>query len=248
MINKQQNKPNHAFILAAGKGTRLRPYTDTMPKPMVPINGRPILAYALEKLKNSGVKNITINTNYLGDRIKIYTDDINELNITLSPETTHLETGGGVAYALHTMENKPFYLINGDALWTDGKDLSALDRLAKTWNPQDMDMVLLLHPVSNMPEDQVIGDYDLDNKGRAVRSKNKTGAYMFAGIRITKPAIFEDCPEGAFSFLELMDRAEQNGKLFGLVHDGEWYHISTPEDLERVDTAFKQTSLSIKTA
>jgi MurNAc alpha-1-phosphate uridylyltransferase len=248
MTSTLQNKPNYAFILAAGKGTRLRPHTDTMPKPMVPINGRPILDYALEKLKNSNVNNITINTNYLGDRIKNYTESIHDLKITLSPETEHLETGGGVLYALDTMENQPFYLINGDALWTDGENTPTLDRLAEAWNPDIMDILLLMQPVKNMNLTQGVGDYDLKDDGKAVRSMNKTGTYMFGGIRITKPNIFDDRSQGAFSFLELMDKAEKEGKLYGLIHDGDWYHISTPEDLNQVDKAFKQTTPQAKTA
>jgi MurNAc alpha-1-phosphate uridylyltransferase len=248
MTSTTPNKPNHAFILAAGKGTRLRPYTDTMPKPMVPINGRPILDYTLEKLKNSGIENVTINTNYLGDRIKNYAEGIKGINITLSPEKEHLETGGGIANALYTMDDKPFYLINGDALWTDRNDTSALDRLAKTWNSNRMDILLLLQPVAKMNLTQGVGDYNLDMEGRAVRSLDKTGAYMFSGIRICNTDIFKECPDGAFSFLELMDKAEGGERLFGLIHDGEWHHISTPEDLEQVDTLFKQASPQAKTA
>lgn len=241
------NKPDHAFILAAGKGTRLRPYTDNMPKPMVPVNGRPILDYTLDKLKNEGVTNVTINLNYLGDRIFNYLKNRKAPTIHFSNETTLLNTGGGVKKALETMENKPFYLINGDAFWTDnGK--TALQRLADYWDPEAMDILLLLQPLDKMILTQGVGDYGLNKNGQAVRSLDKTGAYMFGGIRITKTDIFKGSPEGAFSFLQLMDKAQEQGRLYGLVHQGDWHHISTPEDLDRVNAALGAQQQDVKTA
>lgn len=241
-VSKQINKPDHAFILAAGKGTRLRPYTDDCPKPLVAINGRPILDYTLDKLQETGVSNVTINLNYLGDRIKTYLNACTEPKITFSVETEHLETGGGVKKALHTMDNKPFYLINGDALWTEGTSGSALDRLAIDWNSEKMDILLLLQPVNSMNLTHGVGDYDLTPEGQAVRSIDKSGAYMFTGIRISSSNIFEGTPNGAFSFRYLMDTAQEKGRLHGLIHDGEWHHISTPEDLERVSKAMAQNN------
>lgn len=237
-----KSMPDQAFILAAGKGTRLRPYTDTMPKPMVPIQGTPILGHTLQKLKTEEIKNVTININYLGDRIKNYTDRYDGLNITLSPEEDLLDTGGGVQNALHTLRNDPFFLINGDAFWTDHQDDTALQRLAKAWNPQEMDILLLLQPIDKMILTQGVGDYDLNKNGLAVRSLDKTGQYMFGGIRITHPAIFKDTSGDAFSFLELMDKAQEKGRLHGIVHEGDWHHISTPQDLDAVNHALSEAS------
>ena len=230
-------KPDHAFILAAGQGRRLRPYTDTIPKPMVPVNGRPILDHTLQKLTEASVSNVTINLNYLGDRIKNHLEGRQSPVIHFSDEKTLLDTGGGVKKALETMENQPFYLINGDAFWTEGSDKTALDRLADAWNPDKMDILLLLQPIENMVLTQGVGDYNLNENGQAVRALDKAGTYMFTGIRITKSNIFEATPDGAFSFLTLMDQAEKKGRLYGLMHDGDWHHISTPEDLERVNAA-----------
>lgn len=234
-----QNKPEHVFILAAGKGTRLRPHTHTMPKPMVPINGRPILDYCLEKLKIEDVKKITINTSYLGDRIKDYVAECTGLNITLSAEEELLETGGGVKKSLNTMENKDFYLINGDAIWDDPPSKSSLNILADAWNPEIMDILLLLQPVATMTLTRGIGDYNLNENNQAVRSLDQSGAYMFAGIRIVNPRVFDDSPDGAFSFLQLMDKAQEQGRLYGVPHEGMFHHISTPEDLEAVNASMK---------
>lgn len=238
-------KPEYAFILAAGKGTRLRPYTDTMPKPMVPINGRPLLAYTLDKLKEAGVKHVTINTHYLGDRIKNYVSDYTGLDITISEEDDLLDTGGGVKKALDTMHGQPFYLINGDALWSD-KNTSALERLSLNWDAKTTDILLLLQDKNEMLLTQGVGDYDLKNNQNAVRSLNKTGQYMFGGIRIVSPHIFDNAPNSAFSFLELMDKAEKNNRLKAIIHDGDWHHISTPQDLEQANAIFARHDTPLK--
>lgn len=239
--------PTHAFILAAGKGTRLRPYTDTMPKPMVPVNGTPILEHTLHKLKNDNVNNIIINTNYLGDRIKNYIDTYQALNITISEEDQLLDTGGGVKYALDQLGDQPFFMINGDAFWEEGQQ-SVFERLSQQWDPETMDILILLQPVNNMVLTQGIGDYDLDANGHAIRSKDKTGQYMFAGVRITKPELFKNKEEDVFSFLELMDEAQTKNRLYGLVHDGDWHHISTPQDLDNVNAALQTKTKEAKTA
>lgn len=229
--------PEYAFILAAGEGTRLRPYTDTMPKPMVPVNGRPLIEYTLDKLKEVGVKHVTINIFYLGDRIKKFVKEYKGLNITISEEESLLNTGGGVKNALDTMGGKPFYLINGDALWEDTKS-SALYSLASIWNNLDMDILLLLQPTKNMTLTHGVGDYNINQNNKVVRALNQDGQYMFGGIRIVNPSVFNDAADDAFSFLQLMDEAEKQNRLSAVVHDGEWHHISTPEELDRVNQAF----------
>lgn len=231
-------KPDKAFILSAGKGTRLRPYTDTMPKPMVDIAGMSIIKRTLAKLRDENVTEAIVNLHHLGDVLEEHLKDISTPRITLSKETDLLETGGGIKSALHHFGNNPFYIINGDALW-DEKGETALSRLAAAWDEKKMDILLLLQPVSNMPLTGAVGDYDMDENGKATRSKEKTGQYMFAGIRIAHPRIFDGAPDGAFSFLSLMDKAEREGKLHAIPHTGNWYHISTPEDLESVNASFK---------
>jgi len=234
-------KPDNAFILAAGKGTRLRPYTNTLPKPLVPVNGLAIIDHTIKKLLSEGIKKATINHNYLGDRIIKHFQDREDIKITLSEETEHLETGGGVKKTLHTMENKPFYLINGDSLWEnkDSKN-SSLSQLSQFWDSNKMDILLLLQPIDDMNLTQSVGDYDITPDGQAIRNKDKKGQYMFTGVRITHPHIFKGSPEGAFSFRDLMDKAEANNRLYALIHDGIWYHISTPEDLESVNQAYRK--------
>ncbi|PZQ48637.1 MAG: nucleotidyltransferase family protein [Micavibrio aeruginosavorus] len=234
------SKPQKAFILAAGKGTRLRPYTDAMPKPMVAIAGRSIIRRTIEKLSDVGVKEIVINLHHLGDVLKQHLQDISQPRLILSEEQDLLETGGGIKHALHHFGNDPFYIINGDALWEEGTGAPILERLANAWDGTAMDILQMVQPKDKMALTGFVGDYDMDNKGRLTRSKEKQGAYMFGGIRIAHPRIFKDSPDGAFSFLQLMDKAQEEKKLFGIAHNGEWYHISTPEDLHAVDADFRR--------
>lgn len=231
-------KPTKAFILAAGKGTRLRPHTDTMPKPMVDIAGTSIIRRTIAKLAEAGVTEIVVNLHHLGDVLEEHLYKINKPKIIFSREDDLLETGGGIKKALYHFGSEPFYIINGDALWDEGK-IPALDKLAHNWN-DEMDILLLLQPTRRMDLTGAVGDYHLAENGIATRAKDKNGDHMFAGIRIAHPRIFEGSPDGAFSFLSLMDKAEEAGKLYGLIHSGNWYHISTPEDLQSVNDSFRK--------
>lgn len=237
-------KPDKAFILAAGKGTRLRPYTDTMPKPMVSVGGISIIRQTLQKLLQVGVTDVVVNTHHLAPVLEEHLAGIKTPNITLSHEDELLDTGGGVKKMLQHFEEKPFFLINGDALWEDKNgENTALLRLAERWNDAAMDMLLLLQPVSGMSLTNGVGDYRLNDDGRAIRTPGKDGEFMFAGVRIVHPRLFEGSPDGAFSFLQLMDKAQQSGRLFGLAHTGAWHHISTPEELERVDKSYRERGI-----
>lgn len=236
------HKPDKAFILAAGMGSRLRPYTDTMPKPMVPVAGKSIIQRTLEKLANEGVSEVVVNTHYLADTLKDHLKLLQHPRIVISHEDTLLDTGGGVKKMLHIFEDKPFYMINGDALWEENPNETALSRLAGAWDDQSMDLLLLLQKTNGMSLTNGVGDYDLSEDGKAIRRADKGGSHMFAGIRIVHPRLFQETPDGAFSFLSLMDKAQQNDRLFAIEHKGQWHHISTPEELERVDAAYKTES------
>lgn len=238
---KMIKKPDHAFILAAGRGERLKPYTDLLPKPLVEVDGKPLIEHALDHLKKADIKNVTVNLHYLADLLEMRLDKYSDFSITISKETKLLDTGGGIKNALNTMGDDPFYILSGDSLWTDGTKNPALERMADFWNPDKMDLLLLFQPVSSMSLTQGIGDYDLDANGCAVRSLDKKGTYMWTSIRICKPELFENTPDAPFSFLEILDKAEKSGRLYGLVHDADWHHISTPADLDRVNEAFTAT-------
>ncbi len=113
--------------------------------------------------------------------------------------------------------------------------------MKEAWNDNTMDILILLQPVSSMHLTQGIGDYDIDAQGRATRSLDKSGQYMFTSIRINHPRIFDNTPNGAFSYLQCLDTAQAKGRLHAIIHDNDWHHISTPKDLETVDAAYRET-------
>lgn len=231
------NKIDQAFILAAGHGKRLRPYTDTLPKPLIPIDGTPIIDGVLERLTEGGMKDVTINLHYRADILESHLKGRSQPQIHFSYEEEILETGGGIKKGLKAMRQEPFFVVSGDSLWTDGPGGSALARMQEAWNPEEMDILILLQPVSRMVLTPGVGDYDIDANGRAIRQADKSGAYMWSSVRICSPSIFEHTPDGAFSFLELLDKAEAAGRLHALIHDGDWYHITTPQDLDTINEA-----------
>lgn len=232
--------PDKAFILAAGLGTRMRPLTDSLPKPLMNVTGVSLLERTLDHLEKASVKDVVINTHHLADKITEKLKNRKSPHITYSHEDKLLDTGGGIKKMIHHFSEDPFYVLSGDGLWTDGAKKPALQKLAEYWNSNDMDILILLQPVKNMKLTEGIGDYSIDSGGRAIRSKDKTGDHMFTSIRINHPRIFKNAPEHAFSYLSLLDEAENKGRLFGLAHDDEWHHLSTPHDLMTVNKAFEK--------
>lgn len=239
-------RPNKAFILAAGRGERLRPYTDQCPKPMVTVAGRSLIWRILDQLAEDYVNEVVVNLHYKADLLREHLEDycLNQpggrgLHLHFSHEESLLDTGGGIKKMLPVFGDDPFYVIAGDALWSDPPLEGALARLARLWDGEAMDILTLMQPLSRMVLTEGAGDYDLLPNGRVRRSKNKTGAFMWTNIRLNHPRIFRDAPEGAFSFLDLMDRAEAQGRFFALEHEGDWHHISRPADLESVRRAFE---------
>lgn len=233
--------PEKAFILAAGMGSRLRPYTDHVPKPMVEVCGQRIIDRALDELSAFGVQQCGVNTHYKGEILEAHLRSReNGPEILFSCEEELLDTGGGIKKMLHHFEDD-FFVLNGDAVWSADKGTPcALHQLAAAWDPEKMDILMALQSLDSMVLTQGVGDYDIDHKGRAIRSLDKTGAYMFTSLRINSPRIFDASPEGSFSYLELMDKAQERGRLYAIVHQGDWHHISTPADLESVNAALSE--------
>ena len=151
--------------------------------------------------------------------------------IKLSPEETLLDTGGGVRHALPLLGDA-FYVVNGDVFWLDGRDY-ALSRLARAFDPQRMDAILLLQRTVSAVGYDGNGDYFLDPLGRPRRCREREVApYLFAGIQLLHRRLFDAVEDTVFSLVKLFDRAEAAGRLAALVHDGEWFHIGTPEGLK----------------
>ncbi|MDC0998260.1 nucleotidyltransferase family protein [Rhodospirillaceae bacterium] len=230
--------PNSAMILAAGLGKRMLPLTERIPKPMLVISGLTILDRAIEHLLKAGVKKIVINTSHLAAKLEEHIIRRSDSRLVLSTEEELLETGGGVRRALPSLGKEAFYVINGDSVWVDGMK-SPLLRLAETWDANQMDVLLMLAPLSSIQSFQGLGDFTMDQLGRLSRRSEKNVApFSYMGISIVNPAILLDAPEGAFSLNWAYDRAITSNRLYGIVHDGLWYHISTPTDLELARSRF----------
>lgn len=228
-----------AFILGAGLGTRMRPLTDHIPKPMVEVGGESLIRRALRQLKEHGLTDVTINTHYKADELRAHLVDT-PINWSHEPEL--LNTGGGIKKALDHFQGEDFFVIAGDSYWIDGSGTTALQNLEDHWNPDIMDILLLLEPLSRMKLTHGVGDYDFTGSpgfGPISRSLPQTGTHMFTSLRINASRLFDGAPEGPFSYLDLMDKAEAAGRLYGLEHGGLWHHLSTPGDVARVAEALK---------
>ncbi|MBP0465897.1 nucleotidyltransferase family protein [Roseomonas sp. PWR1] len=229
----------HAMVLAAGLGTRMRPLTDDRPKPLLELDGRSLLDHALDRLAAAGVTQAVVNAHWRGEQIAIAMARRDHPRIHLQAEETLLETGGGVARALPALGGAPFAVVNGDAFWLDGPT-PALARLAAAFDPAEMDALLLMVRTTQVEGVVGKGDFLLDPVGRMRRPKEREIApYLYAGVQILNPALFEGAPAGAFSLNRLYDRGMESGRLFGLVHDGVWFHLSTPEDLRNAEDTLR---------
>jgi MurNAc alpha-1-phosphate uridylyltransferase len=229
--------PETAMVLAAGLGQRMRPITNTLPKPLIKVRGRAMLDTILDRLEDAGVRKVVVNLHYLGEMIETHLAERDSPGIVFSREADLLETGGGVAKALALLGDGPFFVLNGDVCWLDGLT-PALRRLAAAWNDEDMDALLLLHPTCSAFGYEGLGDYFMDPLGRLRRRQERQIApFIHAGIQILHPRLFEAAPEGSFSLNKLYDKAQEAGRLWGLRHDGEWYHVGTPQELRAVEDA-----------
>ena len=229
----------HAMVLAAGLGTRMRPLTDARPKPLLELDDRSLLDHALDRLQAAGVQQAVVNAHWFGEQIEAAMARRADPRIILQKEETLLETGGGVTMALPNLGPGPFAVVNGDAYWLDGPT-PALARLAAAFDDEEMDALLLMVRTTQVEGVVGKGDFLLDPVGRMRRPKEREIApYLYAGVQILSPRLFAKAPAGAFSLNRLYDEAIENGRLFGLVHDGLWFHLSTPDDLRHAEETLR---------
>ena len=234
---KPNSMPQRAMVLAAGLGERMRPITDTLPKPLIELRGRTLLDSILDRVAAAGVPEAVINLHYLGEMIEARLVLRERPRVSFSHEETRLETGGGVRKALSLLGADAFFVINGDVCWLDGHT-PALERLAAAWDDEEMDALLLLHPTAFAVGYAGVGDFVLAPDGRMRRRReSEVSPFVFTGIQILHPRLFEDAPEEPFSLNLIYDKAGAAERLWGLRHDGEWFHIGTPEGLRDVEDA-----------
>jgi MurNAc alpha-1-phosphate uridylyltransferase len=224
--------PTTAMVLAAGLGTRLRPITDGVPKPLVRIRGRTLLDHAIDRLAAARVETIVVNTHYRAEQIVAHLAARQWPRIVISAESDLLDTGGGVSKALPLL-GEHFYVVNADVFWLDGK-VAALDRLARAWDDTEIDALLLLQRTTTASGYDGRGDYFLDPLGVPQRrDEGQIAPLLFAGVQLLHRRLFAGLGElpAKFSLNRLYDQAQERGRLHAIVHDGEWYHIGTPAGL-----------------
>lgn len=227
---------NSAMVLAAGLGTRMRPLTEATPKPLLKLAGRTLLDHALDRIGESGIGHVVVNAHWFPEQVETICAARRNPPVVLREEPVQ-ETGGGVRDALPHLGPDPFLVVNGDAFWLDGP-IRTLERLATRFDPESMDALLLLVRAASVESEVGCGDFLLDPLGHVQRPKERQVVpYMYGGLQIIHPRLFENAPEGPFSTNILWDRAIERGRLFGLVHDGAWFHLSTPKDLRQAEAA-----------
>jgi MurNAc alpha-1-phosphate uridylyltransferase len=236
---KMPVKPTRAMVLAAGLGLRMRPLTDRMPKPLVPVAGSPLLDHVLDKLAAAGVREAVVNVHDLPDQIIDHVAKRTRPRVIISDERDAvLGTGGGVVKALPLLGNAPFFHLNADTMWIDGVRPN-LSRLAETFDPARMDILLLMAPTASSIGYSGSGDYAMASDGALRRRKeHQVVPFVYAGAAILSPALFSDAPAGEFSLIKLFDRAGERERLFGLRLDGVWMHVGTPDAVRAAEDAF----------
>lgn len=223
--------PQKGMVLAAGLGTRMRPLTNTLPKPLIPVLGQTLLDRALDWMQSGGVEDVVVNTHYLAPQIEAHVQNRPRPRIRLSSEADQLlETGGGIARALPHLGDTPFIGANSDTICLNA-DTHAIERLARHWRDHDMDALLLLHPVEKAIGYEGRGDFYLNPNGTLARRGNApTAPYVFTGVQLLHPRLFASHPQGPFSMNLLYDRTPK--RIYGLVHDGAWLHVGDPQGLQ----------------
>jgi len=221
-----------AMVLAAGLGKRMQPLTDTMPKPLVPLNGRALIDHVLDRVADAGLSRAVVNVHYMADQIEAHVAARSRPVISISDERgLLLETGGGVVKALPLLGAAPFLIHNSDSVWIEPRG-SNIARLIKAWDGSVMDSLMLLAPRVTSLGYEGRGDFQLSANGQVSRRLPDSDApYVFAGVSIAHPRLFNGAREERFSLNVVWDKALERGRLFGLLLDGTWMHVGTVDAL-----------------
>ena len=230
--------PRRAMVLAAGIGIRMRPLTDRMPKPLVHVGGRALIDYVLDRLADAGVERAVINVHHFANQIMRHVDGRQRPEVVISDEREKLlDTGGGIVKSLAMLGDHPFFVVNADTIWIEGVRPN-LDRLAAAFDPATMDVLLLLAPTATSIGYEGRGDFALAADGRLQRrGEREIVPFVYAGAGILAPRLFDNAPAGPFSLTRLFDRAEAQGRLYGLRLEGLWMHVGTPAAIAEAEAA-----------
>jgi MurNAc alpha-1-phosphate uridylyltransferase len=224
------------MVLAAGLGKRMRPLTTNIPKPLVRLKGRALIDHVLDRLAAAGVARAVVNVHYLADALEAHLKPRKTPQIVISDERGQiLDTGGGVVHALPMLGSGPFLIHNSDSVWIEGVG-SNLHRLFAAWDSAAMDGLMLLASAATSLGYEGQGDFVMGNDGRLIRrGERQMAPFVFTGVSIAHPRMFEGAPQGAFSLNAPWDVAIEKGRLYGIRLDGLWMHVGTPEALTEAE-------------
>jgi len=228
-----------AMVLAAGLGKRMRPLTEHLPKPLVKVAGVTLIDRTLDWLAASGVEEAVVNSHYLAPLLEAHLAKRKTPKIHVSYEAIVLETGGGVKQALPLLGDKPFFVVNSDTICIDGK-IPALHWLMQAWD-DTVDALLLVHKTADAIGFAGPGDFFMEKDGSLRRRLEAPSApFVFTGVQMLHPRLFRHAPDGVFSLNVLYNHdMRKDGTLTrvrGLLHDGDWLHVGTPQELQQVES------------
>ncbi len=224
------------MVLAAGLGTRMRPHTDATPKPLVPVCGKALIDYALDRFRDAGVGRAVVNVHYLADSIEAHLAARTAPEIVISDERGQLlETGGGLKKARAHFGDGPLFCTNTDAILIDGGGPEACAQLADAWDAAAMDALLLLAPMARASGYDGRGDFDRSADGRIALRSKETAPLVFTGLQILAAPLIDEGPDGPFSTRVLWDKAAARGRLYGAVYGGDWLHVGDPAGLKAAE-------------
>ena len=229
-LSPPSTMPQTAMLLAAGLGTRMRPLTDHLPKPLVKVGGRCLIDWTLDQLAAARVPRAVVNVHHFAPMLSAHVGKRTSPAITISDESERLlDTGGGVKKALPLLGDDAFFVFNCDAIIRDSRT-PMLTRLAAAWTPATLDVLMLVHPIATAHGFDGPGDFFVDDAGAMTRRGTSPGApFVYAGAYILHPRLLAGEPMAPFSMNKIWDKAIATGRMKALVHDGAWYHVGTPQ-------------------
>ncbi len=231
--------PEAAMVLAAGLGKRMRPITETMPKPLVRIAGKALIDWGLDAAERAGVARAIVNVHYLADQLEYHLAARNRPQIIISDERDLLlDSAGSIIKVLPELRMEPFFILNADTFWVGDEAEPNLARLAECWDGDRMDILLMTARLDQETGYDGKGDFVADGEGRLRRARDVSGEpVIYAGAGIIHPRIFADAVPGVASLNRYFDQAIAAGRLCGMPMAGHWLTVGTPEAIGEAEAA-----------
>ena len=234
--------PKTAMVFAAGLGVRMRPITDSLPKPLISVRGRALIDHCLDRLAENGVERAIVNVHWRADQIEAHLADRQSPKILISDERSRLlDQGGGIKRALPLIGGDPFLLCNTDAFWIEGPR-SNIRRLSQIYDPVEMDILLLVAPTAGAVGVDWPGDFTMSCEGRLMlRKPRQVAPFVNTGVGIVKPQLFEREAADVFRLAPFFHAAAEKERLYGVRLDGLWLHIGRPEAIAEAERAIERS-------